>query len=114
VKKTGRDEPIEVAIYICMETTQGISLCTYLYLKLAKMSCFSMFCFLFCKIGKQESGTGFAQGGCWGCWHQCEERGSRKRGRKVNVVQIMCTYACYLLKLFHELGRGDEREKWKR
>jgi hypothetical protein len=36
VKRTGRDEPVGVVIHICMETTQGISLCSYLYLKLGK------------------------------------------------------------------------------
>jgi hypothetical protein len=36
VKRSGRDEPIWVVIYITMETTQGISLYSYPYLKLAK------------------------------------------------------------------------------
>jgi ABC-type polysaccharide/polyol phosphate export permease len=35
VKKTGRDKPIGV-IHMCMEATQGISLYSYLYLKLTK------------------------------------------------------------------------------
>jgi hypothetical protein len=43
VKRTGRDEPIGFVIHICMERAQGISLCSYLCLKLAKMSFFSMF-----------------------------------------------------------------------
>jgi hypothetical protein len=43
VKGTGRDEPVGVAIHICMETTQRITLCNYLYLKLAKTPYFSMF-----------------------------------------------------------------------
>jgi hypothetical protein len=33
---SGRDEPVGVVIHICMETTQGISLYSYLPLKLAK------------------------------------------------------------------------------
>jgi hypothetical protein len=41
VKGTGRDEPICVVIHIYMETTQAISLYSYLYLKLAKIPCFS-------------------------------------------------------------------------
>jgi hypothetical protein len=41
VKRSGRDEPFEAVIHICMETTQGKSLFRYLYLKLAKMPCFS-------------------------------------------------------------------------
>jgi hypothetical protein len=40
VKRSGRDEPIGVVIHICMETTEGISLSSYLYLKLAKMPFF--------------------------------------------------------------------------
>jgi hypothetical protein len=46
-----------------METTQGISLRNYLYLKLAKPPCFSHFllCFFFYKIEEQEVGTVSAQ-----------------------------------------------------
>jgi hypothetical protein len=39
VKRSGRDEPIWVAIYMCMEAILGISLHSYPYLKLAKMLC---------------------------------------------------------------------------
>jgi hypothetical protein len=41
-----------------METKQGISLYSYLYLKLAKAPCFSYYllCFFFYKIGEQECG----------------------------------------------------------
>jgi hypothetical protein len=35
VKRTKRNELILVAINICMKTTQGNSLCSYLYFKLA-------------------------------------------------------------------------------
>jgi hypothetical protein len=42
-----------------METTQGISLCSYLHLKLPKTPCFSYF--LFNKIAEQEGGTGSAR-----------------------------------------------------
>jgi hypothetical protein len=47
-----------------METTQGDFLYSHLYLKLAKMPCFSFYllCFFFYKIGEQESGTGSEQG----------------------------------------------------
>jgi hypothetical protein len=45
-----------------METTQGISLYSYLHLKLAKTLCFSyLLCFFFKKIGAQEGGTGSSQ-----------------------------------------------------
>jgi hypothetical protein len=37
VKRTGRDEPIWVAIHMCMEAMLGISLYGYLHLKLTKM-----------------------------------------------------------------------------
>jgi hypothetical protein len=47
VKRTGKDEPIGVVIHICMETTQGTSLYSYLYLKLTEIPCFSyLLCFL--------------------------------------------------------------------
>jgi hypothetical protein len=36
VKRTERGESIGVVIHICMGTTQGNFLCSYLYLKLAK------------------------------------------------------------------------------
>jgi hypothetical protein len=43
VNRTGRDEPMWVAIHKCMEATVGISLYNYLYLKLAKIICLSVF-----------------------------------------------------------------------
>jgi hypothetical protein len=68
VKRSGGNEPIRVVIHICMEAIQGISLCSYLYLKLAKTSCFSysLLCFFFYKIEEQEVGTGSAGGGVGG------------------------------------------------
>jgi hypothetical protein len=46
-----------------MEAKLGISLYSYLYLKLAKMLCSSYYllCFLFNKIGEQEGRTGCAE-----------------------------------------------------
>jgi hypothetical protein len=41
VKRSGRDEPIQVVIQMCMEAMLEISLYSYLYLKLAKMLCLS-------------------------------------------------------------------------
>jgi hypothetical protein len=60
VKRSGRDESIQVAIYMCMEAMLGISLYSYLHLKLAKTLCFSFYliCFFFNKIGEQEGGMG--------------------------------------------------------
>jgi hypothetical protein len=46
VKRSGRDT-IQVVIHICMETTQGISLYCYLYLKLAKNTMFLLSLMLF-------------------------------------------------------------------
>jgi hypothetical protein len=45
VKRSGRDEPIQVAIYKCLEAMLGISLYSYLYLKLAKLLCLSYYLF---------------------------------------------------------------------
>jgi hypothetical protein len=55
-EESGRGESIWVVIYICMETIQGISLYSYLYLKLAKTPCFSYYLFWFFsyKIGEQK------------------------------------------------------------
>jgi hypothetical protein len=54
VKRSGRDEPMWVVIHMCMEAMLGISMYSYLYLKLAKMLCISYYhlCFLFNKIGE--------------------------------------------------------------
>jgi hypothetical protein len=59
-KRSGRDEPAWVAIRKYMEAILGISLYSYLYLKLAKTLCLSYYllCFLFSKIGEEESKTG--------------------------------------------------------
>jgi hypothetical protein len=50
---------------MCMEATLGISLYSYLYLKLAKVLCHSYYhlCFLVNKIREQEGRTGSAQKG---------------------------------------------------
>jgi hypothetical protein len=51
-----------IAIYKCIEAMLGISLYSYLYLKLAKMLCLSSYLlsFLFNKIGEEEGRTGSA------------------------------------------------------
>jgi hypothetical protein len=43
VKRSGRDEPIWIVIHMCMEAMLGISLYSYLYLKLAKSLNFLLF-----------------------------------------------------------------------
>jgi hypothetical protein len=56
-----------VAVRKCMEAMLGISLHSYLYLRLAKMLCFSYYrlCFLFDKTVEQEGRTGFAWKSGW-------------------------------------------------
>jgi hypothetical protein len=62
VKRTGRGKSIGAVIHICMETTQEISLCSYLYLNLEKASCFSFYLlyFFFYIIREYKSGAGSA------------------------------------------------------
>jgi hypothetical protein len=64
MKRSGRDEPIWVAIHLCKETTQRISLYSYAYLKLAKMPWFSYrLCFFFNKIRKRGLNGFFLEAG---------------------------------------------------
>jgi hypothetical protein len=85
VKKSGRDETIQVVIHMCMEAMLGISLYSYLHLKLAKMLCLSYYllCFLFNKIGEEEGRTASA----WKC------RGLRERGRGWGREMVQTMYA---------------------
>jgi hypothetical protein len=65
VKRSGRDEPYWVIIYMYIETMLIISVYSYLNLKLAKMLCLSyyLFCFLFNNIGKVgRTGSAWKQG----------------------------------------------------
>jgi hypothetical protein len=85
MKKIRRDKPIGAIIHIYMEIPQGRnSLCSYLYLKQAKMSCFLFYLssFFFYKIGeraeqdlpREEAGTS-GRGEVMG-----------KESRRVNVI----------------------------
>jgi hypothetical protein len=47
VKRTGRDEPVGVVVLVFLETIQGHSLSSYLYLKQAKTSYISFYLFCF-------------------------------------------------------------------
>jgi hypothetical protein len=47
VKRTGRGKAIGAVIHICMEATQGNSLCSYLYLRLAKCHVSSFIYYVF-------------------------------------------------------------------
>jgi hypothetical protein len=81
VKRSGRDESMWVVIHMCMEAMIGISPYSYLYLKLAKMSCLSYYyllCFLFNTIGEEgRTGSAWKRGG----W-----------GQEGKVAQTMYTY----------------------
>jgi hypothetical protein len=60
------DKPNGVVIHICMETTQGNSLCSYLYLKPAKhyVSLFYLLCFSSTKLENRRVGQ-ILQGWWW-------------------------------------------------
>jgi hypothetical protein len=62
VKRSVRDESIQVVIQPVDGAMLGIFLYSYLYLKLAKMLCLSYYLlyFLFNKIGEEEGRTGSA------------------------------------------------------
>jgi hypothetical protein len=76
VKRSGRDEPMWVAVHKYIEVKLGIFLKNYLYLKLEKTLGLSycLLSFLLNKISKQEGGMGSA-------WKQGEEVGQGGRGR---------------------------------
>jgi hypothetical protein len=56
VKRSSRDEPIWVVTHTYIEEILGISLYSYLYLKLAKMLtlAYDCFCLLFNEIGEED------------------------------------------------------------
>jgi hypothetical protein len=88
VKRSGRDESIQVVKRLCMEAMLGISLYSYPYRKLAKMLClsYSCLCLLFNKI-EEEVRTGSA-------WKQVgwREREGAGRGMGRNSQHNVCTY----------------------
>jgi hypothetical protein len=90
VKRTGRGESIGAVIYICMGTTKWNSLCSYLYLKLAKhhVSHFILYVFPSTKSKNRRVGQ---VGGGW-CWW--EGGGGRERRRKINMVQTVYIHVC--------------------
>jgi hypothetical protein len=83
VKRTGRGESTGAILHIYMGTTQGNSLYSYLYLKLAKhhVSCFIFYVFFYYKIEEQEAGT-------------CSAGGCGEKGGRMNMVQTMYTHVC--------------------
>jgi hypothetical protein len=57
VRRSGRGEPMWVAIHKCMETMLGISLYSYLHLKLAKMLCLSYYLLFFSSTKSENKGA---------------------------------------------------------
>jgi hypothetical protein len=87
VKSSGRDEPIRVVIHMYMEAMLGISLYSYLYLRLAKMLCLSYYllCFLFNKIEKRTEQFLPGSEGCrWWWWGQ--EQGERWPKQCIHIL----------------------------
>jgi hypothetical protein len=76
MKENSRDEPIGIILHIYMEISLGNSLCSYLYLKLAKMSFFSFFFFYSTKSENKrvEQVLPRREG-----WHQCGGRSDVER-----------------------------------
>jgi hypothetical protein len=59
-KRSGRDEPMWVAIHKCMEATLGISLYSYFYLKLEKRYIFLIIPYVFSSTKLENKITGSA------------------------------------------------------
>jgi hypothetical protein len=73
-----------------MEISQGNSLCSHLYLKLEKKSCFSFHLFSSAKLeNKREEEILPREEG----WHQWERGGGRKRGYEGEYCAIN-VYTC--------------------
>jgi hypothetical protein len=85
VKRSGRDEPLWVGM--CIEAMLGISLYSYLYLKLAKMLCLSYYPFN--KIRKQEG----KRGSTWKCGDKTEYHDTN--AAISSLIFIMCVFVSY-------------------
>jgi hypothetical protein len=77
--------------HICMEISQGSSLSSYLYLKLAKMSSFSFY-LSFLQNRRARGLNRFCPERSVGTSER--EEVAKKRSRRVNTVQKMCIHAC--------------------
>jgi hypothetical protein len=68
VKRSGRDESVQVAIHMCMEAMLGISLYTHLYLQLEKCHVFLISCYVFSstKLEKRAEQVLHGSKGGWG------------------------------------------------
>jgi hypothetical protein len=90
MKKIRGNKPINVIVHIYMEMPQGNSLCSYLYLKQAKMSFFFLLFFFLQQTQRIGGGNrSFPVGRV-----STSGRGDveEKVGRMVNTVQKMCAH----------------------
>jgi hypothetical protein len=63
------DETIGVATHTCVETTQGNSLCSYLYVKLSKTLVFLFIFYVFSSTKLENRKAKQILPECvWGCW----------------------------------------------
>jgi hypothetical protein len=72
-KRSGRDEPKWVSIHKCMEAMLGISLYSYIYLKLVKTLCLSYYHLCFQQNQRRRGWNRFYQEA--GCGGDTERRG---------------------------------------
>jgi hypothetical protein len=93
--KSSRDEPMWVVIHKFMDAMLGVSLHSYLYLKLAKTICLSYYllCFLFNKIREQEGRTGSASK--WGqgestMYKHVSKCKNDKIEKKLSTLKLTC------------------------
>jgi hypothetical protein len=83
VKRFCRDEPLRVAIHMCMEAMLGISLYSSLFLKLAKIVCFLFIFYGFCSTKSENKGA-----------VQVLPRGRGRVRRKVAQIMYMHVGKC--------------------
>jgi hypothetical protein len=102
---SGRDERIWVVIHICMVKIQGLSLCSHIYLKLAKLPCspYFFYVFFFYKIIAQDGVTGSA-------WWWVLDWGCGEVGRK--MAQKMYTHVSKCKNIFCIVT--EPRSPWER
>jgi hypothetical protein len=80
VKRTGRGQSIGAALHICMRTTQGISLWTYLYFKQAKVMFFVLYIMFFFLQNRRRGGQNRFCPGRGGC--MAPDREGRWQGKR--------------------------------
>jgi hypothetical protein len=93
VKRNTGDEPIGVVIHICMRTTQGNSLFSYLISNNQNYHVF-LFIFSFSSTKPENRRQNMSCPRRWWEGHQWEGEVVGKGDIRVNTVQKMCTHAC--------------------